>query len=346
MSICAQCHKKLGWWRTKVAFENREFCSEACKDAYRKAIEKQLAEAKTEAEKQLAEAERKRRAREARKAREKEQKRIREEPIRNLKKKIASEPQNGVLCFELGELLDKLDEHGTNAEERRYDAYLKAVTLGLPNSVQRGKAYHRLAWWGFHDLEENSPLRRQYLENAAREFRFALKSEPDNLEVLEELGRKKEQGEILAQAEEVKASRKLKLPASKPKPELAPFAKGVSFQEKCLQVIEAMGFKARMRQITADSGIDIVAVSSQPLIAGTYIIQCKNWSKPVGEPVLRDLYGVVASELANKGILIATSGFTKAAQDFAKGKQLELIDGEQLDQLLQKYLRNETNIEP
>jgi len=52
---------------------------------------------------------------------------------------------------------------------------------------------------------------------------------------------------------------------------------------------------------------------------------------------VRDPYGVVHAESANKGILITTSKLTKAAQRFAEGKPLELIDGEQFNDLLKQY---------
>lgn len=57
----------------------------------------------------------------------------------------------------------------------------------------------------------------------------------------------------------------------------------------------------------------------------------------VGEPPIRDLYGVVMSENANKGILITTSNFTSSAISFANDKPIELIDGQILQQLLAKY---------
>jgi len=68
------------------------------------------------------------------------------------------------------------------------------------------------------------------------------------------------------------------------------------------------------------------------------VVQCKRWGGPVGEAVIRDLYGVVMSENANKGILITNSYFTSSAINFSKGKQLELIDGIALDKLLEKYM--------
>ncbi len=43
------------------------------------------------------------------------------------------------------------------------------------------------------------------------------------------------------------------------------------------------------------------------------------------------------SEGANKGILIATGGFTSAAESFAQGKPLELMDGNDLHKLLRQH---------
>lgn len=79
----------------------------------------------------------------------------------------------------------------------------------------------------------------------------------------------------------------------------------------------------------------MIAYNHQPLLAGKYIVQCKRYSGSVGEPIIRDLFGVVMSERANKGILMTTGYFTRSAIAFAKDKQIELIDGAMLKELLQ-----------
>lgn len=114
--------------------------------------------------------------------------------------------------------------------------------------------------------------------------------------------------------------------------------KGLHFEEVCLRLVREMGFDAQITEITGDGGIDIVAMSTKPIFAGKYVIQCKAWKQSIGEPVVRDLYGVVHSERANKGILITTSTYTKSALAFARDKPLELIDGPQLRRLLEQYV--------
>lgn len=112
---------------------------------------------------------------------------------------------------------------------------------------------------------------------------------------------------------------------------------GIDFEGVCQQLIENMGFETETTKASGDGGIDLIAYNHQPLLSGKYIIQCKRYSGSVGEPIIRDLYGVVMSERANKGILMTTGCFTNSAITFAEGKPIELIDGEKLSELLRQY---------
>jgi len=112
---------------------------------------------------------------------------------------------------------------------------------------------------------------------------------------------------------------------------------GHQFEDLVEQLIKKMGFLVEERKLTADGGVDVLATSYEPIFKGKYVIQCKRYTHKVGESIVRDLYGVVHSKNANKGILITNSTFTKKAIDFARNKQLELMDGEKLRSLLIKY---------
>jgi hypothetical protein len=115
---------------------------------------------------------------------------------------------------------------------------------------------------------------------------------------------------------------------------------GLDLEALTKQLLTAMGLITTATKSTGDGGIDLIAVSNSPVFSGTYIVQCKDWTNPVGEPIVRDLYGVVTSERANKGILITTGSFTPAAVRFADGKQLELIDGAGLAKLMKQFNLN------
>lgn len=109
---------------------------------------------------------------------------------------------------------------------------------------------------------------------------------------------------------------------------------GLELEATSKQVLEKLGMEARTTQVTGDGGIDIEAYDTRPIYAGKYIIQCKDWEQPVGVTEVRELYGVMMDAGAIKGILISTGSFTKQAYEFAKGKPLELIDGEMLRGLI------------
>lgn len=117
--------------------------------------------------------------------------------------------------------------------------------------------------------------------------------------------------------------------------QMDPFA----FEDLIKVMLSKMGFEAETTSKTVDGGIDVIAINRAPLFAGKYIIQCKKYAtdNKVGEPVIRDLYGVVNSENANKGVLITTSSFSSKAVDFAHGKPIELIDGMRLKSLMEQY---------
>lgn len=112
---------------------------------------------------------------------------------------------------------------------------------------------------------------------------------------------------------------------------------GHDFEDLVEGLLLRMGFAISGRRAAGDGGIDMIATRDDPLTGGKFVIQCKRYQGPVGVPFVRDLYGVLHSEAASKGILITNSTFTPQATEFAVGKPLELVDGEKLVALLATY---------
>ena len=110
---------------------------------------------------------------------------------------------------------------------------------------------------------------------------------------------------------------------------------GYQFEDYISSLFRRLGFEVEATSYSNDGGVDLVATYKQPVFSGKYIIQCKNWIGPVGQPEVRDLYGVVMDQRANKGILITPSDYTQQAYDFASGKNIELINGPILRALLE-----------
>jgi len=109
---------------------------------------------------------------------------------------------------------------------------------------------------------------------------------------------------------------------------------GYQFEDYISSLFRRLGFEVEATSYSNDGGVDLVATYKEPVFSGKYIIQCKNWTGPVGQPEVRDLYGVVMDQRANKGILITPSDYTQQAYDFANGKNIELINGSILRALL------------
>lgn len=113
------------------------------------------------------------------------------------------------------------------------------------------------------------------------------------------------------------------------------------FERRIANLFEAMGYVVEHTGRTGDHGIDVIATSNAVITGGKLVIQCKRYAEEnkVGESEVRDLYGAVTHERASKGILVTTSDFTSAARKFATDKQLELINGSKLAQLIETHLR-------
>jgi len=101
---------------------------------------------------------------------------------------------------------------------------------------------------------------------------------------------------------------------------------GHEFEVEINTLLQKMRFNTELTKGSGDKGIDIVILEDD----GGTIVQCKNHKNPVSPAIVRELYGVMASENSKKGILINTGGFTKGVYEFSEGKPIELWDIEKI----------------
>lgn len=97
------------------------------------------------------------------------------------------------------------------------------------------------------------------------------------------------------------------------------------------------GGEVKVTQASRDGGVDAIAFDPDPLRGGKIVIQAKRYSNTVGVAAVRDLYGTVMNEGANKGILVTTSDYGPDSYAFANGKPLVLLNGANLLHLLEKH---------
>jgi restriction system protein len=108
------------------------------------------------------------------------------------------------------------------------------------------------------------------------------------------------------------------------------------FEALVSNLFSKMGLETKLTRSTKDGGVDAVAYDKRPVLGGKVVIQAKRYRHTVGVSAVRDLYGTMMNEGANKGILVTTAGYGPDAFEFAKDKPIELIEGGGLLYLLEQ----------
>lgn len=105
-----------------------------------------------------------------------------------------------------------------------------------------------------------------------------------------------------------------------------------SFEELVGEAYRRLGYQVIENTAGgADGGVDLRLVKG----GNTILVQCKQWrSQSVGVKTVREMYGVMVAEQANEVFIVCTGSFTTDAQQFAKGKPIQLITGERLQSLV------------
>ncbi len=123
---------------------------------------------------------------------------------------------------------------------------------------------------------------------------------------------------------------------------------GYEFEKLIRQLFEAIPEFSEVRRTRthADGGIDLVAVNTTPFVGGRVAIQAKRYAtyRKVDIAAVREIVGSISQRDFNKGILITTSDFTRAAREEATRLGIELYDRERLLWLLRHHLHREYNI--
>ena len=97
---------------------------------------------------------------------------------------------------------------------------------------------------------------------------------------------------------------------------------GWQFEKEVAKLYEAHGYEAVVTKGSDDGGIDIFLTKDGVRLG----VQCKNYHKPVAQVVIRELLGAMSHENLDEGIVIASSGYTKRAKEFADNKPIELLN--------------------
>lgn len=93
----------------------------------------------------------------------------------------------------------------------------------------------------------------------------------------------------------------------------------------------------KVTRASRDRGVDAILFTPDPLRGGKFVLHAKRYTRTVDVSSVRDLYGAVMNEGADKGILVTTSNFGPDSYEFAKDIPLSLVNGQHLLLMLQKH---------
>lgn len=97
------------------------------------------------------------------------------------------------------------------------------------------------------------------------------------------------------------------------------------------EAFRQQGFQVRETSSGADGGVDLELRKGDEL----HLVQCKQWRAfKVGVSVVRELYGVMTARGASGGFVVTSGTYTKDAVSFAAGRNIVLIDGDHLHDML------------
>jgi len=97
------------------------------------------------------------------------------------------------------------------------------------------------------------------------------------------------------------------------------------FEDVVAAYSRELGYEARTTRIGADGGVDVQLFQNGQIVM---IIQCKAWDAyKVGVKPVRELFGVMAADKVANGAFFTTGEFTTEAEDWAREKNLDLVNG-------------------
>ncbi len=109
------------------------------------------------------------------------------------------------------------------------------------------------------------------------------------------------------------------------------------FELLCMELFSKNGWKVLGNEKKgADGGVDIW-MQKKPIMKRktSAIVQCKRYDDAlVTIKVIREMYGLMHEHDVDKAYIVTTSRFTKECYKFVAGKNIELIDGNQLVQMI------------
>lgn len=108
---------------------------------------------------------------------------------------------------------------------------------------------------------------------------------------------------------------------------------GHEFEYFCAELLEKCGFEdVTVTRGSGDQGVDILAFKEDI----KYAIQCKNYSTPLGNKSIQEVFAGKTFYHCHVGVVMTNSTFTKGARELADSVGVILWDKRRLDKMMVK----------
>ena len=97
----------------------------------------------------------------------------------------------------------------------------------------------------------------------------------------------------------------------------------------CLR-LKSLGFKAEVTPGSGDQGADVLAERA----GKTFVIQCKYYSKPVGNKAVQEAFSGQHFYNTNYAVVVTNTSYTKSAKSLADKSKVILLNDKELEKLL------------
>ena len=103
----------------------------------------------------------------------------------------------------------------------------------------------------------------------------------------------------------------------------------VEYEQMVASLLRGRGWETRLTAATGDQGIDVIAEKAGVKL----VIQCKLYSKPVGNAAVQEAIAGRSFEQADHAAVVSNIGFTRAAKQLASASNVFLLHHDQLGDL-------------
>lgn len=107
----------------------------------------------------------------------------------------------------------------------------------------------------------------------------------------------------------------------------------IDYEMMVAALLKDLGFKVRTTKASGDQGADVLAGKN----GISFAIQCKMYSKPVGNKAVQEANAGRDFYKCDYGVVVSNAGFTKSAKQAANACKIILLNERQLEKLL-KYV--------